>query len=310
MKEKHVEAKLQEDRLDPHIREVPLERDPVFMSFWQTCIEKSSKSKDLDKLSPLLSKYTEWTWNMQNTFKEFHAFLKDIPLVVVIRHWVEGVISDKQMGEKYLKGMERLLTQDLIPLKSKTGTAILLSDVRAKGHQETIENIRCVQSWTQAEKEELVQCYVKFSCDLAKYTFDYVPAGYDPDRRVASSRLISYEVFCSFIQYLSKRDALLASVLYFGAPSMEEVLSLKIKAIDKERSCIQFNEKTELFPKRLVQDLLSYAQEHSNPTELLFANLRGEQVDRAHLNQSFARASERMPQGVKITPGSLLRFNV
>jgi len=306
MKEKHVEGRFKEEQLNPDKRIVSTDRRSLFSTFWQSCMEKSSKAKDKDKFTQMLSQYTEKTWEFQNAFNDFHDFLKNIPFVVVIGHWVEGVIVDKQIGENYLKGMKRLLDHDLIPLTSVKGTPLTLSDLRLAGHQETIENIRCVQLWTQAEKDDLVQCYVRFSCDLARYTFDYVPAGYDLDRKLTASRQIPYEVFYSFIQYLSKRDALLSKLLYFGAPSIDEVLSLQVKAIDKKTAHIKFSEPCQ-FPKHLILELLAHAKESPNSKGLVFANLRGEQVERAHLNQSFARASERMPENVKITPASLVR---
>ena len=309
MKEKHVETRLQEDQLDPHKRIGSLEKEPSFISFWQVCMEKSSKVKDLKQIVPLFSEYTEQTWNIRKIFNEFHAFLKDIPLVIALRHWVEGVINDPSVGEKGVAEIKKLLEYDLIPLNSSKGLPVTLYDIRMAGHQDIIENIRSIRAWTQAEKDMLVNCYIRFSCDLARYTFDYVLAGFDPDRKYAESRLIPYEIFYSFIQYLSKRDALLAKLLYFGAPSMEEVLSLKIKAIDEKSCSIEFNEKSEKFPKHLIQDLLVHVQENPNVKGLVFANGKGEQVERAHLNQSFARACERMPEGIKITPGSLLRFN-
>ncbi len=309
MKERHVETRLQEDQLDPHKRVGSLEKESSFISFWQVCMEKSSEVKDLKQIVPLLSEYTERTWDVRKVFNEFHAFLKDISFVIALRHWVEGVIRDPSVGEKGVAEIKKLLECDLIPLKSSKGLLITLYDVRVTGHQDIIENIRSIRAWTQAEKDVLVNRYIRFSCDLARYTFDYVLAGFDPDRKHAESRLIPYDIFYSFIQYLSKRDGLLAKLLYFGAPSMEEVLSLKTKAIDEKKCCIAFNEQSEKFPKHLIQDLLLHIQENPNSKELVFANGKGEQVERAHLNQSFARACERMPEGVKITPGSLLRFH-
>ncbi len=308
MKETHVELQFKEELLKPLNRLCGNRKDEPFTSFWKICVEKSGKGKSLDDYSNMLSEYAEKTWSFHNAFKEFHEFLKSIPLIVALRHWIEGAMQDHLTAEKSLLCMQRLLVCDLIVLNHPSGTAITLFDMRARGHQDIVNNIRCVQTWTQSEKEEIVQCYIRFSCDLAKYTFNYLPEGYDPDRKLTNSRLISYEVFYSFIQHLSKRDALLSKVLYFGAPTLDEVLLLQIQFIDKERCSIQFKEKTEVFPKHLIQDLVSYAQDNTNPKGFVFANLRGEPVERAHLNQSFARASKKLPQDVKITPGSLLRF--
>jgi hypothetical protein len=305
MKDKHVEEKFLQEQLDPGKRSRSFDKDPVFMDFWRICQEKSAKIKKMDSFS---SQYAEWTWNIAKTFDEFHSFLKDVPLVVVLKHWVEGAINNPMAGTKAVFDLQRLLEHDLISLSLPNGAPVTLYDMQFRGHQEVIEEIRCVPFWTQAEKEALVRRYVGFSCDLARYTFNYVLPGFDPDRIYAESRLIPYEVFYSFIQFLSERDALIAKVLYFGSPSMEATLSLKVDAIDKKYSSIHFAEKMHSFPKHLIQDLLVHAQKSPNRKKLVFVNLRGEEVERAHLNQSFARASEKMPQGVKITPASLLRF--
>jgi hypothetical protein len=309
MKNRHIEATLQGDQLDPSKRARFFDQDPVFKSFWEICLEKSGKTKDLKKVSSVLSEYTETTWNIRKTFDEFHVFLKDVPLVIALRHWVEGVVTDSLIGKRGISEIKKLLEHDLIPLSLPNGSLVTLRDVAYRGHQSIIEDIRCVQVWTQTEKENLVFYYIRFSRDLAKYTFDYVSPGYDPDRKITETRQIPYEVFYFFIQFLSERDALLSKLLYFGAPSMEGVLSLKSSAIDQHKCSISFEEKEVWFPKHIIQSLLLYAKENENPRGLVFSNLRGEEVERAHLNQSFARASERMPQKRKITPGSLLRFS-
>jgi hypothetical protein len=303
---KHIEEKFQLDQLDPKKRR-EMDEDPVFKSFWTVCLEKSPK-RERKQLTSFFSRYAEWTWETAKRFDEFHSFLKDVPLVVALRHWIEGAIQNPSMGEQAVSELKKLLEYDLIPLSSSKGELLSLGDVRFLGHQDIIENIRCVEAWTHLEKERLVNYYVRFSCDLARYTFDYVLPGFDPDRKIGEIKSIPYEVFYTFIQFLSARDALISKFLYFGAPSIDEVLSLKVKAVDKKKHSIQFDEKGIVFPKHLIQDLFQHAKENANPKGLVFSNLRGEAVERAHLNQSFARASDKMPKSVKITPASLLRF--
>ena len=307
MKKKHIEEKFQLDQLDPKKRR-GIDEDPVFKSFWKVCLEKSPKQEQ-KQMTPFLSQYAEWTWETAKRFDEFHSFLKSVPLVVALRHWVEGVIQNPSVGEQGVSEIKKLLEHDLIPLSSSRGDPLTLEDIRSVGHQEIIENIRCIEAWTHSEKERLVNYYVRFSCDLARYTFDYVLPGFDPDRKLAETKSIPYEVFYTFIQFLSDRDALICQLLYFGAPSIDEVLSLKVKAIDKKKYAIQFDDKEVSFPKHLIHDLSHHAKENANPKELVFSNLRGEAVERAHLNQSFARASDKLPKDVKITPASLVRFN-
>jgi hypothetical protein len=208
--------------------------------------------------------------------------------------------------DKYVKGMEALIEKKLIPLVDADGNNVTLEKLRQEGHQEIIENIRCVSDWTPFEKEEILQCYIQFSHSLARYTFEYVPAGFDPDRRRAQTRIVKYEYFFDFVQQLSERDALIAKVLYFGATSIDETIALKKSALDEKSFTIQFDEKKVVFPKHLIKDLALHVKDKT-ANQLLFTNVRGAEVERAHLNQSFARACERIPRGIKITPGSLLR---
>lgn len=306
MKKKHVEEQFQLDQLNPAKRKT-VDEDPAFKKFWDICLEKSPK-KERNQITPFFSQYSEWTWKTAKFLDESHTFLKDVPLIVVLRHWVEGAIQHPATEERGALEIKKLLEHDLIPLSTPKGALLTLDDVRALGHQDIIENIRCIESWTHAEKERLVNYYVRFSCDLARYTFNYVLPGFDPDRRFAEAKSVPYDVFYTFIQFLSSRDALISQLLYFGAPSMDEALSLKTKAIDGKKHNVQFAEEIVRLPKHLVQDLLLHAKQNTNPKGLVFSNLRGEEVERAHLNQSFARASERMPSDVKITPASLLRF--
>ncbi|HSX03356.1 MAG TPA: hypothetical protein VLG76_01360 [Rhabdochlamydiaceae bacterium] len=281
--------------------------DALFDAFWTGC-KKQIPKESLRSLEPLLHKYTDETWKIRRSFNEFHSsFLTTIPLVVVLAHWIQGIVSDPMWRDKYVKGMEALIAKKLIPLMDSDGKNATLEKLRQEGHQQIIENIRCVQDWTPFEKEELVQCYVQFSHHLARYTFEYVPAGFDPDRRRAQQRIVKYEYFFDFVQQLSERDALIAKVLYFGATSIDETIALKKEAIDEKNFAIQFDEKKVVFPKHLIQDLSVHVKDKSS-SQLVFTNVRGAEVERAHLNQSFARACERIPRGIKITPGSLLRL--
>ncbi|HSX12652.1 MAG TPA: hypothetical protein VLF61_04095 [Rhabdochlamydiaceae bacterium] len=278
----------------------------LFERFLEKCKERLSR-ESAAAIEPLLSRYTDETWKMRRSFNEFHScFLTDIPLIVVLAHWVRGVIQDPMWKEKYVQGMQALIDKQLIPLVDAEGDCVTLETLRRTGHQEIIEAIRCVREWAPFEKEELVQCYVQFSHSLARYTFDYVLAGFDPDRKRTEQKIVKFEYFFDFVQQLSERDALIAKILYFGSPSIDETIALKKSALDEKSCTLQFEEKKVLFPRHLIQDLVLHVKEKSS-AQLLFTNVRGAEVERAHLNQSFARACERIPRSIKITPGSLLR---
>lgn len=307
MKTLHLDEQIKLDQEDPHWEEFR-KHDALFNTFMEKC-KKQISNKDVKTLEPLLEKYTNETWKIRKSFNEFHSnFLRDIPFVVVLAHWIKGVVSDRLWREQYVRGMGELLDKKLIPLVDVYGNNLTLETFRLKGHQDIIENIRCEKGWTLFEKEELVQCYIQFSYNLARYTFNYVPPGYDPDRRRCASRAIKYEFFFDFVQHLSERDGLIAKVLYFGAPSIEEMLTLNTAAIDRENFALRFPSKTVSYPKHLIYDLLTHVNQKSEKYDIVFTNLRGAEVERAHLNQSFARACEKMPKNIKITPGSLLKL--
>lgn len=280
--------------------------DALFELFLERCKESLS-SESASAIEPLLERYTDETWNIRKSFNEFHSsFLTNIPILVVLAHWVRGVMHDPMWREKYVQGVQALIEKRLIPLVDASGNCVTLETLRRTGHQEIIEEIRCVREWAPFEKEELVQCYLQFSHSLARYTFDYVPAGFDPDRRRTEQKIIKYEYFFDFVQQLSERDALIAKILYFGSPSIDETIALKKAALDSHLCALQFEEKKVVFPKHLIQDLTLQVKDKGQ-SHLLFTNVRGAEVERAHLNQSFARACERIPRTIKITPGSLLR---
>jgi hypothetical protein len=278
----------------------------LFSQFLQRCKAQLS-SESAAAIEPLLERYTEETWKIRRSFNEFHSsFLAGIPVLVVIAHWIRNVLKDPLWREKYVQGMQALIEKRLIPMVKEDGSCVTLDALRALGHLAIIEEIRCVREWAPFEKEELVQCYLQFSHSLARYTFDYVPAGFDPDRRRTEFKMVKYEYFFDFVQQLSERDALIAKILYFGAPSIDETIALKKGALDTAGCAVQFGEKKVVFPKHLIQDLALHAKDKNSAT-LLFTNVRGAEVERAHLNQSFARACDRVPRVVKITPGILLR---
>ncbi|MBP7074566.1 MAG: hypothetical protein KBA81_04185 [Rhabdochlamydiaceae bacterium] len=281
--------------------------DSLFATFWAKC-KKLAPIAETKTWDLKLDELTQESWTIRSEFNRFNSFLKDVPIAAGLGHWIKGVITDKFWRAKYVPEMTSLIEKKLIPLLNAQGKDLTLNEFRAMGHEQIIENIRCVKEWTLFEKEARVQCYLQFSHSLANFTLNFIAPGFDPDRRRTSNRTIKYESFVDFILRLSPRDALIAELLYFGAPTIDEVLSLKKNAILIETSAIRFADKEIVFPKHLIQDLISYLEGKIHGKGLVFTNVRGAEVERAHLNQSFARACEKMISGPKITPGSLLKL--
>lgn len=175
------------------------------------------------------------------------------------------------------------------------------------GHQDLIEQIRTVNDWSIFEKEEIVKCYIEFSHSLARNTYDLIPLAFDSDRDRVQQKTVTYDSFIDFVQQLPKRDALIAKLLYFGAPSLEEIMTLTVSAVSKKTPEITFNEVTITLPQHIYNELYDVIK-GKNTSQLVFCNVRGEKVNRTHLNQSFLRASEKSSLKVKITPASLLKL--
>jgi len=307
MKEGHLEELIQLDQIDLKLKQNH-EGALRAKELWQHCTQKVTGISGAT-LETLLKDFSKEAWEMQAKVKQFTSFLKEVPFVVAFGYWLKGISSmDGYWLEKYLKGCANLLKKELIPLVNSQGEILTLDEFRQIGHQKILEEIRCVSEWTLLEKEEAVQCYVQFSHSLARYTCNFISAGSDPDRNLVRRKKIKYETFLDFVQRLSERDSLIAKLLYFGVPSMESVLSLKKSAINPEESSVSLSEGEVVLPKHLIKDLITHIQHKKDKQDLVFTNVRGAEVERAHLNQSFSRACEKMSTHTKITPGILLRL--
>lgn len=265
-----------------------VKKDPGFEAYFDIVESRSTKVK------------TE--------IEEYWAALKEIPIAVMLLFCIQKAESNGPAHDYlYRVGINRLWHAGLLPV-SKQGKHRVLGDFQSDEHIHVIENIRCVKAWGLLEKEELVNCYMKFSYDLARITFGMFHVAFDPDRTRVGRKSIKYELFMDFVQLLSERDVLIAKLLYFGAPNIEGVIALKIAALDMEKLEIKFDERTIHFPKHLMKDIDVYIQSRKDrPNDFVFVNVRGKQVERVHLNQAFMRASSKVPGAFKITPATLLK---
>ncbi len=289
---------------DPNIfnKEIFEKKYESFCNDLKVRISQSIDEKALDKKYDDFSKSIN---DMKEKFSKFYEFIKAVPLVIFFKDWAKTQIFEKN-NENFIQSLNVLIQENILPLLSDNKTLFVLEDLKNHSHLQIIENIRCRINWSFLEKENFVHAYIDFSVFIAQNTFNYIPAASDPDREKISSRLIKYETFIEFITNLSKRDALIAKVLYFGAPTIEEAISLKLSQINKKEGKIHFSLKTINYPKHLLEDLLSFFQK-IDLDELVFVNVKGKEVERSHLNQSFLRASNKLSKIEKITPGMLLK---
>lgn len=284
--------------------EIPGRQD--FVGFWEGC--KNQLTVDEDEKNVLdgqLAEFRDESVRLHSAIEQFREVVKRITVVVAVGDWVRGLCLNSAWGEKHFPNVVRMQQQGLIPYKGMDGKPLTLEYFVRNGHQDVLENIRCVNLWSVTEKEGVVQTYIMFTRELSLKTYGLIPSGFDPDRDRVRNRSVKYELFLDFVQQLPTRDGLIAKLLYFGAPSIEGVLSLKRSAIDKNASAVNFSEGHIVYAKHIINDLLSFVE---GKDELIFTNFKGAEMDRAHLNQSFTRACERLPAGTKITPAGLLKF--
>ena len=81
--------------------------------------------------------------------------------------------------------------------------------------------------------------------------------GEDPDFQRTIKKVVWYKDFIKFVQLLPERDALIAKLLYFGAPTMDEVLSLRVDQIDSRKGLVKFKKFSVKYPKHVMLELKS-----------------------------------------------------
>ncbi len=79
--------------------------------------------------------------------------------------------------------------------------------------------------------------------------------GEDPDFQRTIKKVVNYKEFIKFIQELQERDALMAKLLYFGAPTMDEVLNLRVSQVDLKKGMVRFNKFSVRYPKHVMLEL-------------------------------------------------------
>ncbi len=301
-------VKLKQD-INKIAHDSPSKRFQEFNSFWDGVYAQIPMTDSQKKT--LLEQPTEFrmkTSEFNTEANQYLAYSKTVAVTSAIRAWMEETLADAHWKERYANSFGQLYKKNIIPFFSESGKLVTLEYFEENGHQSILEAIRCVNDWSLLEKEEIVRVYVEFSQSLARQTRGIIPDGFDPDRERVRNKAVKYESFIDFINHLSERDALIAKLLYFGALTIEEVIALSPKAVNAKTCTIDIGGTSTEYPKHLILDILAYVKKKEKPQKILFANVRGERVERAHLNQSFSRACEKMSKKTKITPGSLLKL--
>jgi len=276
------------------------------VQFWNEYKQRISKNKKTqDSLEQQYEDFCNLIENMGKAQDEFRGQIHELPLAVALRGWVAST-SNKKEAQDYLEQIFTLFDSQVFSLRNNR-KVITLGDLAEKGqeaHCQIVEAIRNLSGWTLGERESLVRCYIDFAGYLNETIYGLISKAVDLDREETAHKVLSFDMFIEFVQQLSERDSLIAKLLYFGAPTVEDVLSLKYGDLERRKSSVAFQNCSVVYSKHLIQEILKYSGRKKRG-DLLFLNHYGKRMERTHLNQCFGRESEKI-FNEKITPRQLL----
>ncbi|MBS0585740.1 MAG: tyrosine-type recombinase/integrase [Verrucomicrobia bacterium] len=277
--------------------------------FWQEYVKRVGDTAALDTPQRYARTMHQAKDRLVQAIESFQQELSKIPIGAEIEAWLQNLDLPKEMIVEYEMYMLRLVDLGLLRLVNPSGELRMLSELTPNEHQAIIEEIRCSPKLTTSEKEKMVETYILFSQQLSRDTCRLIIQGEDPDFQRTIKKVVNYKEFIKFIQELQERDALMAKLLYFGAPTMDEVLNLRVNQVDVKKGMVRFNKFSVRYPKHVMLELKGYLAK-KDKAELIFVNLRGEMVERTHLNNCFNRASRKISSTKRITPKMLLESDV
>jgi len=240
--------------------------------------------------------------HFEQAIVSFRKKLAKIPIGAEIENWLQGLIKERKAECE--KNMRQLIKFGVIKL-THNGKIRTLNDLSSNEYEIIIEQIRCVPKLTISEKEESVRSYIEFSQHVSRITCRLIPPGQDLDFLRTLKKIVTYNEFIKFVQLLAERDALVAKLLYFGAPTMDEVLNLNVGQVNVKEDKVKFHKFSVKYPKHVMLELKDYLSKKEK-NELIFTNLHGERIERTHLNNCFNRASRKTFKNKRITPKMLL----
>jgi integrase len=279
-------------------------------TFWQEYLKRSNDND----LSVSLKECEKIMMDGKRELEEAIAIfrqkkLSQVPLVAEIANWLESLDLPKEYISRYTESLLKLIDLKLLLLINKQGQLRTLNDISPNDHQSIIEDIRCSSKLSVPEKEKAVEAYILFSQHLSRATCGLIMQGEDPDFQRTIKKVVWYKDFIKFVQLLSERDALIAKLLYFGAPTMDEVLNLRVDQIDSRKGLVKFKKFSVRYPKHVMLELKSLSAQKKKE-DLVFTNLHGQQVERTHLNNCFNRAARKLDGNIRMTPKMLLEEDV
>lgn len=277
--------------------------------FWKEYLKRMGDNTSFDAPHRYARAMHQARDQFNQAIKAFEKELSKIPIGAEIEAWLQSLDLPAKEVLEYETYMLRLIDLGILRLINESGEARMLNELTPNEHQAIIENIRCSSKLTIEDKEKMVKIYILFSQQLSRDTLRLIMQGENSDFQRTIKKVVSYEEFIKFIQHLQERDALIAKLLYFGAPSMEEVLNLRVIQVHLKDGLVKFNKFSVRYPKHVMLELKSHLNK-KDKNELVFVNLRGEIVGRTHLNNCFNRASRKISSTKRITPTLLLESDI
>jgi site-specific recombinase XerD len=278
-------------------------------TFWQEYLKRIDKNTPSSTLQQYEKIMVQGKKQFEEAIETFRFTLSEIPLGAEIANWLERLDLPKEYISKYTESTLNLIDLKLLSLTNRQGQLRTLNDVSPNDHRDTIEEIRCSSKLSIPEKEKAVEAYILFSQHLSRATCGLIMQGEDPDFQRTIKKVVWYKNFIKFVQLLPERDALIAKLLYFGAPTMDEVLSLRVDQIDSRKGLVKFKKFSVKYPKHVMLELKNSLGQKKKE-DLIFTNLHGQQVERTHLNNCFNRAARKLDGNIRITPKMLLEEDV
>lgn len=273
-------------------------------TFWPEYLKRVKPAK-LDTPDHYLKALHHAKDHLIQAIETFQQDLAKTPIGAGIEGWLQSLDLPQNQIAEYETDLLRLIDLRLLRLVNASQNLRMLIELTPTQHQALFEEIRCSTKLTTAEKEKTINTYILFSQYLSKTTLGLITQGEDPDCQHTTKKAVPYKEFTQFIQHLQARDALIAKLLYFGAPTMDEVLNLRVHQVNLKKEVINFHKAPVQYPKHVMLELKEYLNQHDK-NALLFVNLRGDMVERTHLNNCFNRASRKISSTKRITPKMLL----
>ena len=270
--------------------------------FWNFCKALHGE----DTLDESLENLEKESIGLHANVDIFRNLVLGTPLCSVIQQWLSKEITSA-FGQEIIEAFETFYKNQIFPLKGSSGHIFNVDDLRALGHSEIIERIRCIPALRLGERENMINVYMHFAKFLSHLTFGSVPLAIDPDREKTKKRILPLERFWSFCLHLSERDSLVASIMYYTGYQLNDVLNLKVGDIQSKIDTILFNTMVVQIPRHTILRLRSFLLD-KNECDLLFTNRKGEDVNRSHVLLAFRRASKKIgcSDNDIITPRSLI----